>query len=959
MICLVIGKSFLIKTLYDTYIDKIQLFWYNYQVESGKKRIHGMMRRLAIYILLLCACCGYVSGEIINVPLEYSNIQSAIVDANNGDTIIVAQGIYYENINFLGKAITLSSTDPNDPCVVANTIIDGSQPNDVNIGSVVTFNSGEDQNSVLTGFTITGGTGQTDPTVTWRTWTGTNGDGGGIFCYNSSPTISKNIITNCTTNYGGGGIYCHYYASPVITNNQIINNCAEWYGGAIFTRYYCSPLIKDNVLEGNSCSYLGGGIYLATGSNSNIINNLIKNNICTSLAGGGIYYFVMCHPIIANNVIIGNSAESGGSAIMAESDSNGYIINNTIIGNKITQPSGFSSTLAIYTNPIIANNIVADNQCWGIYTGIDSDANLVNNDLWGNSYGNYHGNLPDQTSIKGNISADPNLAPTLPYPLPSYELTYDSPCRDTGSNDYNSILNEYDYDLTSRIVNGTVDIGAQEFRALSVPQDYPTIQQAINNAQTGDEILVHEGFYQENINFTGKNLILRSLNPLDPCCVTQTVIDGNQLSSCITLNSYEDKTSVIAGFTIQNGFGHALDKEFGGGIYIADYAGATIIFNHIRNNVVTRYGGGIDTRHHTDTVIMYNDIEFNHAYNAGGGIHVGAQAKCLIKHNSIHDNKTNFARQGGGIYVYNWSDVSILKNDIFNNYSSSGGGIYEWKGVGEISRNNIWNNYATAIGGGIAIHSTYLEPFSIVNINNNLIEGNCTSGRGGGIFLLQGSTIVNSNTIVGNKLIRSASDPNTGSGITLEAGAYADIKSNIIANNIGGSGIHVESTTPPNLLIDPNISFNDIWNNENGNYTGINYAGHAIDRTGLNGNISSDPCFVNNGYWADNDTPSDSNDDYWIRGHYKIGYYSPCVDSGDPNNVNQIDLTGKPRPHFEGTDIGAYELQIYDLTTTGTVDYSDLEILLNYWLFNSVYDLDGDNIINWLDYTLLISGWNK
>ena len=107
------------------------------------------MKRLLL-IGAVCLCWTGVFAQTLYVPsIEYSSIQSAIDDANDNDIIIVSSGTYQENINFLGKAITVRSADPNDPNVIATTVIDGSNPIDSNIGSVVTFNNGEDAGAVL------------------------------------------------------------------------------------------------------------------------------------------------------------------------------------------------------------------------------------------------------------------------------------------------------------------------------------------------------------------------------------------------------------------------------------------------------------------------------------------------------------------------------------------------------------------------------------------------------------------------------------------------------------------------------------------------------------------------------------------------------------------------------------------------------------------------------------------
>jgi len=897
-------------------------------------------------------CWTSLSAQTLYVPSgEYSSIQSAINDANNGDTIVVSAGTYQENINFLGKAITVRSVDPNDPNVAAATIIDGSNPVDPNIGSVVTFNNGEDANSVLSGFTIQNGSGQTDPTVTWRIWKGNNGDGGGALCTGASPTITKNVFKNCRAEYGGGGIFCHNNASPVITHNTFLNNSAGWYGGAIFGRLQCSPTISNNTFWENQCEYLGGAVYLADRSYSKITNNWFEKNDCKVLHAGAIYYFVSSSPVIACNFFISNTAQTTGSAINMGPGTSGVIINNYFEGNAARTSNGAAIRASNGASDLIANNIIVENADVGVSTESGATPIVKNNNVWGNTISNYGGTLGDQTGINGNISADPKIAPQLPKPFTSFfEFNADSPCINTGSNDSVPSWLTSDYDGTSRIVNGVVDMGPQECRSIGVPQDFNTIQQAINAAQSGDEIVVSPGFYRENIDFLTKNIRLRSLNFLDSNCVAQTIIDGNDVNSCIKILSGQNNSTAVAGLWIQNGRG-----QFGGGIHVGNSIGPMLMYNYITNNTAFKpqgsttggYGGGIDCRNYAYAEVMNNTIIDNFAEMAGGGVHIGPWSSCLIENNRILENRT-IGEAGGGIYCYDKTTAWIIGNEIIGNMAetANGGGIWVWESPGGIIEGNfIIGNISIPSqpggsdgrGGGIGMIKASML------IRNNLICGNKAT-EGGGIWIqYQGSSKVVNNTIVGNIADLE------GAGIAVAWDVCSPpIINNIIANNGSGGGIYViPSKSFPS---EPNLMANDLWNNHDGNYLGdIN------DPTGTAGNISANPCFVDAGYWDANGTPGDPNDDYWVQGDYHISYYSPCRDTGNPdNNAPQVDIVGNPRPHFTGFDIGAYELQI--------ADFADLLLLTEHWLEEGPAvpeDLDNNNIVDFRDFAILSSDWLK
>jgi hypothetical protein len=107
------------------------------------------MRSLPVVFLLTIVFDTMLFAVTIHVPGDYPTIQAAIDAAAAGDTVLAAPGTYVENVDFLGKTVTLESGQG-----PGSTVIDGNQN-----GSVVSFLNAEGPDSVLEGFTITNGTG--------------------------------------------------------------------------------------------------------------------------------------------------------------------------------------------------------------------------------------------------------------------------------------------------------------------------------------------------------------------------------------------------------------------------------------------------------------------------------------------------------------------------------------------------------------------------------------------------------------------------------------------------------------------------------------------------------------------------------------------------------------------------------------------------------------------------------
>ncbi len=235
--------------------------------------------------------------------------------------------------------------------------------------------------------------------------------------------------------------------------------------------------------------------------------------------------------------------------------------------------------------------------------------------------------------------------------------------------------------------NGAPEASAGE--EILVPEDYATIQEAIDAASPGDVVIVDPGTYQENINFHGKDITLRSTDPDDSSVVESTVIDGGELDTVVTFEGGESREAILEGFTITNG-----ESDEGGGILILSFAARTS--PTVRNNVITG----------------------NHAEGHGGGIMVDTSSG-LIEANTIENNSAGDT--GGGISTGLDASVEITDNVIRNNSAEWFGGGIRAVGKPSIDNNEIVDNSAPYGGGGISIHdSTDSAP----QIGDNDVSGN-------------------------------------------------------------------------------------------------------------------------------------------------------------------------------------------------------------------------------------------
>ena len=844
-------------------------------------------------VIFILACiflalpCG---AEIITVdddgPADFNNIQAAIDDANDGDIIEVKPGTYTgvgnRDISFDGRAIVVRSTDPNDPNIVAATIIDcnGSE-SDPHRGFY--FHNNEDTNSVLAGLTITNG--YAPPAQT-----GSNiySVGGAIYCYVASP-----MVRNCTINRNeagrvGGGIYC-YNSNAIVTNCTITDNSSYDSGGGFYS-HLGSPTISNCIITGNSANHVrsnGGGVVIcgiAAIGHCTITGNWVNGS------GGGIHG---CNPTISptiSNCIVWDNGDSevGGSATVSYSDVEGGYPGT---GNIDADPLFVDSAGGDYHLSANSLCINAGDPAYSSEPGeadIDGDLRVINGRVdVGADEVNYEGPIirisPTECEFYANESGTNPETQILSIRnggigTLNWEITEDcswlevTPTSGESVGDINEVSlsvdiselaqGSYNSELTinangtfnsPRTLAVTIYVGG----TLYVPSQYETIQAAINASGEGDQIIVSPGAYYENIDFGGKNITVRSTDPTNPSVVASTIIDANLYGSVVTFSGTETPACVLSGLTIKNG-----KNQLGAGICGGDW-GTT---------------GTLAT-------IQYNIISGNRA------------------------DTDWFPSNGWGGGLYN-CDGAIQYNII------SGNGVYCDEGV--------------SYGGGLSGCDGIIQ--------NNLISNNLASGfgvgYGGGLYECNGT--IESNTIFGNSA-------HYGGGLS---NCNSTIRNCIVWNNVAPTGPQVYTST------DPTYSCIQGW-------TGS---------LGGTGNTGADPCFAdpaNGDYHLQSQAGRwDPNSETWVTD----ANTSPCIDAGDPNS----DWTAELWPHGKRINMGVYggtpeasmslsdAGDIADLNNNGSVDHTDLMMFTNQWLYQEILmseDLDRNGFVDFSDFTIFGNNW--
>ena len=371
----------------------------------------------------------------------------------------------------------------------------------------------------------------------------------------------------------------------------------------------------------------------------------------------------------------------------------------------------------------------------------------------------------------------------------------------------------------------------------SMANPLDSLQDAIDMANVC--VFAMPGTFNEDIDFGGKDIIVMGVDGAE-----NTFIEGTGDSSVVTFASGESSGAVLTGFTIMGGSGTVETtvetdgsscsstittttyRYYGGGLYV-DGASPTLYDLIVTDNSLPAYS--------------YSNPDastFNYVYSYGGGAFIGDATPDTW--NIIF--ASNYADNGGGLYVNSSSTVDGTWFVVDGNSASGGGGITT-AGETTLANSVVVNNTATESGG---------------------------STGGAGVNIIDGTTWLNYTTAWGN---------DGSSSVYVDTGSGLGLWNSILGSN--NDGYVVNGNTGASL----SASYSDVYGGYSGEYGSV-----FTDPTGSDGNVSSNPLFT-----TFSDDGDYSNDDLTLSAG------SPCEDAGDPAE-SDADGTAADMGAYGGAD---------------------------------------------------------
>ncbi len=536
---------------------------------------------------------------------------------------------------------------------------------------------------------------------------------------------------------------------------------------------------------------------------------------------------------------------------------------------------------------------------------------------------------------------------------------------------------------------------------LHVPDEYATIQEAIDEAEAEDIVEVAPGEYviTEPIDFNRehnagigsvKNITVRSASGAAETVIRMAELPADpDRAGVFIFEAGETGASVLQGFTISGGQGFFSTRgdvsgTLGGGIYFRNESSPTVLECHIRGNSA-RGGGGISCTFGAAPTIRDCEISENTAPRGiGGGVGCGLGAAprisdCVIERNHaglgagvylnaspaqllrcrIENNATTEAGQGGGVFVVD-SEPTIRECDVVRNWASRGGGfLVVGRRGGLVANCLIEGNVASdGQGGGICQYNAVSPTFDSCVVIGNYNFGGEFGSQGGGVYCGSDSFPLFSNCIIAANVAR---DGGTNKGGVHSFRSRPVLQNCTVVDNVPSAMLCSEaSPVVRNSIVLPGAVCGSVFESlEDG-----------------------DPMFVERGEFDFSSfvTVEIAGQEYElpdfvvVRPDYHLLADSPAIDAGGSDGAPPADFDGESRPCGDAVDIGAYEFVAGGCDSTaieflrgdtnddGPVNLADAVFILE-WLFSgrvepqcvATTNVNGDSGTNIADPTFLLN----
>jgi len=665
-----------------------------------------------------------------------ATIQGAINAAPPpGATIVLAAASYTGpgncDLHLRGGPITLRSQDPDDPSVVADTVIDCQGSSD-NPRRALTAGGGEQV--TLEGITITGGYAD---------------KGGAILCNGGTVTLRKCRLTGNHAESAGGAIWCENGGSVSLESCTLTGNSATD-GGAL----YCGPLgslsVTGSTIADNRATEDGGGIFCTKGGVTVRRCYIARNEAQQS--GGGLCFVAQCTGLIKHTIIAANRATYGGG--LHENDAREVTLTNC--------------TIAFNTGSGVSR------------AGGEIRTHLLNCIAWNNWPTDISRVKEDYCCFRTEYYAT-SAVTKAPKLRPDGRLTAESPCIDAGDPQTPLEPDETDIDGEPRLSGQAVDIGADEFvdtdgdgladwweakyfgsDTAADPHADPdadgldnleefvfatdpltpvktyyvdpvsgndawdglapvwdgthgpkaTIAAAVQAAPgNGERIVLAPGEYRgqgnRDVEIAGKTLLITSSNPDDPAVVEATVIDctGTEQDPHRAFAISLAPLVVIRGITITNGYAEK------GGALACENSQVLLSKCVLRNNRA-KAGGALKTAS-ADVTLRNCRLEQNVAdsYEGGGAIYAEAKSNLELSGCSLSENS---AWRGGAIYTAEGFHITITACEFTGNTAKSdGGALYLVCMGGDVADCVMQSNHSGGSGGAVYLTEEFVTHYTV------------------------------------------------------------------------------------------------------------------------------------------------------------------------------------------------------------------------------------------------------